>query len=655
MKLFLRGAMVLAAGLPFYAQARGVSPYLPLGLEPEMERQVERVLILADKPVLTRPIAAAVVLDALPKACQRDAELCDSVRQFLERYMRDEGITHASIEGAEASGAHRTAPNRYGMSENSAWDISGQAFWQGGDFFLASIGGVAYQHGSTPAGTYLSVGFDWAQLDVGYRAHWFSPMTDSAMLVSTQGPTFPSITLSNYRPLTRWGFTYELFAAELSTQPVKFHGAFTDAHPRLAGFHLGIEPVSGWSLSVNRLLEFGGAGRPESLHDIFTGFFRPGSTENLGPNVTEDQEFGNQAAAITSRFLFPGRTPFALYFEYSGEDTSRGGSYALGNAGLAAGIDFPQLWRRFDLTYEISEWQNGWYVHTIYQNGLTESEHVLGHWGGDDRRFRDGVGARAQMLRLGYAAPFGGRFELRGRLLDNAHYTAPGYDDTVYRREHELSLAYSRPWRAFTVGAEGTTGRDVFGQSFNRIAAFARYTGMTGNRLAEPSYSPPAADYPGGERFIVVGVSDYQIRINPETDVPETRSDWRFGPHFAIGARRAVSEHQDLGARIELDRFAGANMISLRALDYRYRIRRHLALDAFVGASTYRLGTPAIGVNFGLGVEWRDLLPGWDLSLDARAIRNAARDRLLASDPAGTRPDIFYTVPAATFSVVRRF
>ena len=44
------------------ALARGVSPYLPLHQSPEIERKIERLLILADRPVLTRPIAAATVL-----------------------------------------------------------------------------------------------------------------------------------------------------------------------------------------------------------------------------------------------------------------------------------------------------------------------------------------------------------------------------------------------------------------------------------------------------------------------------------------------------------------------------------------------------------------------------------------------------------------
>ena len=67
--------LALAAALcfPVIAAARGVSPYLPLNLSPEIERQIEQVLLLAGQPIVRRPIAAATVLDALPEACKVDA------------------------------------------------------------------------------------------------------------------------------------------------------------------------------------------------------------------------------------------------------------------------------------------------------------------------------------------------------------------------------------------------------------------------------------------------------------------------------------------------------------------------------------------------------------------------------------------------------
>src|SRR6266852_3741566 len=73
-------------GIHAVAFGRGVSPYLPLNLEPEIEAQIERVMILANKPVMTRPIAAAAVLDALSKANKVDPVLCEHVRRYLERY-----------------------------------------------------------------------------------------------------------------------------------------------------------------------------------------------------------------------------------------------------------------------------------------------------------------------------------------------------------------------------------------------------------------------------------------------------------------------------------------------------------------------------------------------------------------------------------------
>jgi len=69
---------------------------------------------------------------------------------------------------------------------------------QPSDYLLASAGVISYKGRTLPAGTALSLGFDWAQIDVGYRDHWMSPMTDSSMIMSTEAPTTPSITVSNY-------------------------------------------------------------------------------------------------------------------------------------------------------------------------------------------------------------------------------------------------------------------------------------------------------------------------------------------------------------------------------------------------------------------------------------------------------------------------
>src|ERR1700761_2446818 len=163
---------LLLATLPAAAFGRGVSPYLPLNLEPEMESEIERVLILGDKPVMTRPIAAATVLDALPKACSIDQALCLRVQRYLARFTHDSGITHGSVEVAASSGKGAdgtVVPNRYGMEENSHWDASGQAYLQASDYILLDVGAAAYQGRTTFTGTMLSIGWDKAQLDIGWR------------------------------------------------------------------------------------------------------------------------------------------------------------------------------------------------------------------------------------------------------------------------------------------------------------------------------------------------------------------------------------------------------------------------------------------------------------------------------------------------------
>ena len=100
----LRLSVLACALVATTAHARGVSPYLPVNLAPEIERQIERVLILAGQPMLKRPIAAATVLDALPAASERDAALCADVRRYLTSLARTAGISYASFTAAGTSG-----------------------------------------------------------------------------------------------------------------------------------------------------------------------------------------------------------------------------------------------------------------------------------------------------------------------------------------------------------------------------------------------------------------------------------------------------------------------------------------------------------------------------------------------------------------------
>ena len=655
-KRFRRVALWLVAATPAFASGRGVSPYLPLNLEPEIESQIERVLILADKPVMTRPIAAATVLDALPKACKIDAALCRRVQHYLERYTHKAGIAQASVEGAASGGrgANTVDPNRYGMEENSHWAASGQVYVQPSDYVLVDAGAVAYEGRTNFSGSMLSLGFEYAQLDLGFRPHWFSPMTDSSMLMSTEAPTMPSATISNYTPFTRFGLHYQVFAALMSkSDRIVLGDGLTSGHPHLTGFHFDAEPASGWSIGVNRLFQYGGgaAGNGSWLHGI-TNLFSP-SAGNQTSVVS--QQIGNQEASFTSSLLFPGRVPFAVYFEYAGEDTSHGKSYLLGNSALSAGIHFPRLWRRFDLTLEATEWQNLWYTHTVYLDGLTNYGRVVGNWFGDQRVFGDGVGGRSSMAQLGWEPPFGGLFQLRYRMLQNQLYSGVNY-----QHFHDVSLGYSRPWHGVILGGEVEAGQDVFGANFSRIAGFIRYDDGShplGSAIAGAASDEDQPLTDAGELFVDVGGNVNRQNIDLTTAATRKDGPYKYGAHFAIGARRFVSDHSDLGARVEADDIQGYSLIGVRALDYRYRFNGPLALNLFIGAARYALVTPAYGIYYGAGLQWRNLVPGWDLGVDYRFANSVARDHLLPNDPPniGGRTDSFYNISIVTLSISRHF
>lgn len=635
--------------LTLNAHARGVSPYLPLNLSPEIERDIERVLLLGDQTVLTRPIPAARVLEALPAACKRDSRLCTRVKTFLNRYMHGSGLAHASVEGAYSNDTAHALPNRHGMASDSAWRISTSGYAQLGDYFLVSGGVAAYDGDSTPTGSMLSIGIDYAQLDIGYRDHWYSPMTDSTMLIGTNAATLPSVTLSNYAPISSLGLRYEVFLARMEySNNIGYQSGYTSGNPRLAGIHLSIEPAEGWALGANRVIQFGGGERGgRGAKDFFNALFKPHDYDNTSSALSSDQEFGNQIAAWTSRMVFPGRTPFAVYFEYAGEDSSFSGNYRLGNSALSMGIDIPQLWNSFNVTYEVSEWQNSWYVHSIYGDGLTNDGRGIGHWFADNRSSRDAVGGQSHMLRLGWEPGFGGVAELRYRTLANETYS--GVD---YSRAHDVALRYSYPFRQFLVGGEINVGRDVFGEDYSRVAAFARFGGEYGMRGSvdtdESESDSNLVDY-----FVDAGASASRVKMWLADGNPEFVTDAAYAPHLAIGARRAVSAHSDLGARIELDRIEGATLVALRALDYRYRLGDHFALTGFLGAARYDVATPALGYYLGLGAQWRNLARNLDLSLDVRFGDKIARDKFatIPSDPPSTpttRPDQFYDLYGAT-------
>jgi hypothetical protein len=652
-----------------HALASGASPYLPLNLSPEIERQVERVLVLGGRPVLTRPVPVATVLEALPKACQRDTALCRRVKAYLDRYFGVYGLTEASVEVAAASHDTLTLPNQRGERIDAPVDGSVRGYFRPTDHLLLSAGAVGYAGTAgriIPDGTMLSAGDEYLQLDAGYRPQWLSPLTDSSMLISTEAPTMPSVTLSNQEPISPLGFDYQFFYGRMGRSDHILHnGVENSGYPKLAGLHIGFEPLQGLSVAGSALYQFGGGGRPGSFKTFLNNLFK---RTYLGSdtNINLDRRFANRTVSVTSAYTFPARNPFEAYVEYAGRDSFHGQFYRVRETDLSAGVHFPEFLDRFDLTLEVSEWQNAWYTDYVWLDGMAENGDVIGTWGADWRVPGDDVGARSGMIALGWPLRSGDEIYARLRALQNEHYGSSTSPQIVpYTRAAMLTLEYAQPRAGYTRGLELDTGRDTFNGNFARLAAFVRFDG--GNPQAGEGSSDDQADEGEEEgapdrrleRFVDAGVSGGKLGLDlggftPAQEAAPQAYRSVASPHLALGVRRAVSANGDLGVRVEFDDFRGA-MIGLRMLDYRYRLDRHFALDGFLGFARYSGPTPAQGVYGGAGLSWRDLWPHWDLSLDVRYFDHVQRNKLLPGDPQNGDPVEWYTLQAPTLYLSYRF
>jgi len=164
---------------------------LPLNLEPEIEAQIERVLILADQPVMRRPIAAATVLDALPKACKVDPALCERVGAISRPVTPTPPISRTPASRPRLHTA-RTDPSRpLWPAQPQRLGCLRRGILQPSDYLLVAVG-------PSRMTVARSTRFDAQRgvsarrsFDIGYKPHWFSPLTDSSMLMSTEAPTMP--------------------------------------------------------------------------------------------------------------------------------------------------------------------------------------------------------------------------------------------------------------------------------------------------------------------------------------------------------------------------------------------------------------------------------------------------------------------------------
>jgi len=467
-------ALVLSLLLPVSTWASGVSPYLPLNMSPEAERQVERLLALSGTPVLTRPIPVAVVHKAAQAYCTQSSMLCRQVKSYLKRFAQADSFTYANLavsytDREDNSGAP-TLPNQRGQRVDNAATINAQLYVRMSPNWYAFLGGERREDGESMEGTYSSFGWEWMQLDVGYRPHWLSPMKSRSMLWSANAETTPSVSVSNPVSIGGIGFRYEVFATKLSrSNNIVDQGNLISGSPCAVGMHLSITPIPALALGLNRVAMYGGGAKGKCYNPgkFFDAVLDPKSNDREVP--TGVSEFGTQLISLNSRVNLRSPVPVSLYIEYDGEGASKDGGFKLDDTAKHIGVYFPALFPEIDLRLEYSTWSSGWYQNPIYRDGLSNSGHAIGLSDIDQVGLAADADGNAIYMEAAWQ-------HQAGRLFQAALQTA-SYDSTLadYSDSYEIKSRYSFAWKDRVWGVEGGVGRSADDERYSRIGMFVRW------------------------------------------------------------------------------------------------------------------------------------------------------------------------------------
>ncbi len=452
------------------------SLYLPLHMSPEIEARIDELFLLANMPIIKRPIPVKRVYDAMSKIENSSPRTVSRVRTYMKRYEKRASITHANVSLSHSDSAPYQLANQRGTDTKTSYQASFQGQIIISDTIAVGLGGMSSERVNNQKsnfydGSYIALGTDYIQMDLGFRPHWLGPFQDSDMLLSTNAAAMPGITLSNVSPLPFLGIQYEVFMAKMSRSVNGIESAENPdsrltGNPRLFGIHLSFQPLEGFAIGFNRLMQYGGADRDDDLTALANAFFNPKDADNIGD---DSSDLGNQLSSITTRYTFTGKTPISLYMEYAGEDTSASSDVHLGNSALMIGAHIPQITDSLSFTYESAEWQNAWYVNSNYSDGLMNYHSIMGHWGANHRPERSARGASTHSAKLIWYIDSGTSLTTNYRRIENEN------PSPEIQAGEEVSLELSHEQGRWITGVTLRAGEDIYGEQFAQISAFVRY------------------------------------------------------------------------------------------------------------------------------------------------------------------------------------
>jgi hypothetical protein len=454
--------------------AKGLSPYLPLNVSPEIELMIEKAFALTQGVPLSKPYKAADLQRSIKQISDTHPQLYQQLKQYLSRFEQVRGITHKSAALSATNNADKAIPNNRNIDVSSNLEVSLGGFSFFSPYVYIATGSVwSEQADLTHFNTHLGFGYEYAQVELGYREHWFSPFVDGAMILSTHAKPSPSITISNSTAISQWKIRYEVFYSELEeVSGIVLGNQSFPGKPKLAGIHLSLVPLDNWTLGVSRVAQFGGGQRKVGFPDVIQAIFNPAGIDNVGDYQGDDPnfEFGNQLASVTSKVNFNWGMPISVYAEIGAEDTEGEKNYKLGNESFSFGLFLPMFTDKMSLRYEFNRWSTAWYVHHLYEQGYTNEGQVIGHWAGGERELSMDTPAQVHAVNLAWQLS-------SKQILDTTirHIKNENESDFLYKAGVELNMRYSHATQHGFLGFELYLGRDVFNHDFGRLSGFYRW------------------------------------------------------------------------------------------------------------------------------------------------------------------------------------
>ncbi len=490
MKFKMIKATVIGAffccSMPLFATP---TAYLPIGMDAQLDHQLDTLFALTIGTPMAKPYRLAEVEKALLILEKDEPGLAAAIRSKIKPYQSDDAVTRVGVKLQVDTDNAKKIANQRGLSSDEWGQGFFEGIWRANDYTLVQVG-VDYRAKANKFVNYnsfISFAGEDLQLNLGYKEHWFSPFKHSAQIISTNAKTAPSISIGMVKPAHNWwNFDFELYYSELEhvENGILYQGELHSGTPKLAGTHFSIEPLDGWKLGLNRMMQFGGGPRKVDVGDVVDAFFDPAGNDNSGLTGSKDNELGDQYVTITSTVNFNWGMPVELYFEYGGEDTKDHKNYQFGNTVSNLGFFLPKLSNTMSLRYEYTNIHSLWYVNEIYPAyGNTVGGFVTGHYAADQRYtdlhangvarvYADAPPTQVHSMELTYSESYRSFWRSKLTLIENEsnYLNEWGQTTAEYEKAVELQLSNTRQLNEHTLETTLTYGEDVFGDNYTWLS-----------------------------------------------------------------------------------------------------------------------------------------------------------------------------------------